>query len=416
MRKILSGRRGSDKGQFTIQIGVSLSDLTFQLPIPSATPTGGGALGFLVSWGDGSSDVIDASNYNGAAATHTYGSSGVKIIKISGAVRGWSFGSFPTEAAKLQQINNWGDFRFTQTQTFRNCVNMTQIDAPDTPRFDQPNMFLTFGSCTKMSRIHNIKNWNVQPITNMASFFYECDGLSQGATVGGNADLSQWDVTNVINFDFMFSFCDSMNFHMFKVDTSSVSANVPMRSMFQRCLSFNNDGFSDMNAWDTTKVRNTSFMFSAATSFNQDISNWDMSNNVSFDQMFAGNSGSAMAFNQPIGPWDTSLVASMNNIFTLCNSFDQDLSNWDLTAINSHNNTTPIMTQAIGSFGLSTANYDAMLIAWDGPGGSTLYPSMPSGSILNFGSSQYSAAPSSAATAHGNLVTKWGGIIDGGPI
>lgn len=415
MRKILSGRRGSGKGDFTIRVGVNLGSLSFQLPIPSATPTGGGNLGFLVSWGDGSSDVIDASNYNGAAATHTYGSSGTKIIKISGAVRGWSFGSFPTEAAKLEQINNWGDFRFTETQTFKDCTNLQIIDAPDTPRFDQPNMFQTFRSCTKMSRINNIKNWNVQPITNMSSFFYECTGIKTGATVGGNADISNWDVKNVTKYDFMFSFCDDMNFHMFKVDTSSAGVNITARSMFQACDVFNNDGFSDMNNWDTSKIVNTSFMFSAATSFNQDISNWEVKNITNMSQMFAGNSGSPMAFNQPIGPWDTSSVQVMNNIFTLCNSFDQDLSNWDLTTINNHNNTLSVMTQAIGSFGLSTANYDAMLIAWDGPGGSTPYPNMPSGSILNFGSSQYTGS-GAAATAHGNLSTKWGGIIDGGPV
>ena len=410
MRKILSGRRSSNKGEFIIKVLVSGAN-TFQLPIPSATPTGGGVLGFLVAWGDGSSDVIDASNYNGAAATHTYSSTGTKTIKITGAVRGWSFATFSTEAQKLGEINNWGDFRFTENETFENCINMTQIDAPDIPWFEESDMHSTFNACTKLSRIANIKNWNVQPIKRFDQFFGNCSALKSGATIGGDADISTWDVSDATSFDYMFDQCTNWNGHMFKVNTSGKS-NVDMTAMFQNCDNFNNSGFTDMNAWDTSGVNDMAFMFSAAEAFNSPIGSWDVSGVVDMRSMFTGNNGLPMAFNQPIGSWDVSNVTQMQGILTFCNSFDQDLSGWKLTGINTFSNVNAILTQAIGSFGLSTANYDALLIAWD----AYSYPSMPAGSTFNFGSSQYSASPSAAATAHASLITKWGGIIDGGPI
>jgi len=409
MRKILSGRRSSSKGPFEIKVQVSGAN-TFQLPLPSATPTGGGTLGFVVEWGDGTSDDINASNYNGAVATHTYSSSGIKTIKITGAIRGWSFGSFSTEAVKLGEINNWGDFRFTENETFEGCQNLTQIDATDTPRFDGSSMRFTFNNCTKLNRINNIKNWNVQPIKDFNGFFRQC-GIKSGAIVGGNADLSLWDVEDATNFAFMFDGAIFWNGHMFRVNTSAQS-NVDMRAMFQKAVLFNNDGFTDMNNWDTSGVDGMAFMFSSAEVFDSPIGTWDVSGVTTMNNMFAGNNANPMAFNQSIGSWDVTAVTDMSNIMTRCNSFDQDLSGWKLTGINFFNNVGPIITQAIGSFGLSTANYDALLVGWD----AYSYPSMPAGSTFNFGSSQYSAAPSAAATAHASLITKWGGIIDGGPI
>ena len=44
-------------------------------------------------------------------------------------------------------------------------------------------------------------------------------------------------------------------------------------------------------------------MFDHATSFNQDLSSWDVSNNPGFQLMFEN----TPAFNQPLDSWDVSL-------------------------------------------------------------------------------------------------------------
>jgi surface protein len=156
--------------------------------------------------------------------------------------------------------------------------------------------------------------------------------------------------------------------------------------------------------------------FSRCYKFDRDISSWDTSSVTNMSSLFNG-FNDPMAFNQPIGSWDTSNVTNMNGIMRNCNSLDQDLSNWDLTAVNTNQggSQVPLCTSVSNSFTfpmvLSTANYDALLIALD----TVTYPSLPT-STIGFGLSKYSASPSAAATARASLVTKFGGIEDGGPI
>ena len=57
--------------------------------------------------------------------------------------------------------------------------------------------------------------------------------------------------------------------------------------------------------------------------------------------------------------------------------------------------------------GLSTANYDALLIAWDAKG------AMSYSGTVNFGGSKYTSG-GAADAARTSLISKWGGITDGG--
>ena len=75
----------------------------------------------------------------------------------------------------------------------------------------------------------------------------------------------------------------------------------------------------------TSYVKDMDMLFFEKEEFNQDISNWDVSNVINMSAMFAY----AESFNQDISGWDTGRVQNFNSMFAFAHSFCQDLSGWD---------------------------------------------------------------------------------------
>ena len=107
-------------------------------------------------------------------------------------------------------------------------------------------------------------------------------------------------------------------------ERAATSNVTDMEGMFFTDSSFN----QDISSWDVSNVTSMSFMFSDATSFNQDISSWDVSNVTSMRGMFYG----ATSFNQDISSWDVSNVTDMEYMFYDAKAFNQDLSQWCVPA------------------------------------------------------------------------------------
>jgi hypothetical protein len=89
-------------------------------------------------------------------------------------------------------------------------------------------------------------------------------------------------------------------------------------------------------------------------------------------------------------------------MFFNCSSYDQDMSGWDINQVTNFLNFCSGVT-------LSTANYNALLIAWDAQG------AMSYSGTVNFGGSTYTLG-GAAEAAHDSLELKWGTITDGGGV
>jgi surface protein len=291
-----------------------------------------------------------------------------------------------------------------------------------------------FHSCSSFTGI-GLSSWDVSGIIQLGSTFLNCSVL--------NADLSSWDVGNVTSFANCFYGCTIFNQNIGAWDMSSatnlsnmfftarafnnggsdtignwdVSSVTTMQGTFQNADNFNQDidGWTttsltnmsytfagtdsltySLNSWDTSNVTNFNSTFRDGN-YNQNISSWDTSSATTMARMFQSN----QSFNQPIGSWDTSSCLNFLYILYDADAFDQDISGW---TVSQATNLQGMMQNTSPS--LSTANYDALLIAWDAQGAMAY-----SGGAANFGVSQYSCR---AASAHSSLTTKWGGLTDGG--
>ena len=99
----------------------------------------------------------------------------------------------------------------------------------------------------------------------------------------------------------------------------------------------------------------TSFanFYGDCSNFDGDITNWD----VSGVSLMNGTFNRASVFNQDISSWDTSSVLSMSGMFNDATAFNQNIGGWDISSVFS-------CTFMLTDSGLSTANYDALLIGW----------------------------------------------------
>ena len=144
------------------------------------------------------------------------------------------------------------------------------------------------GLCSS-SEYGSMPAWDVSSVTDMSGWRGTASqGFYEKSTF--NADISNWDTSQVTN----------------------------MNSMFQGASAFN----QDIGSWNTEKVTNMGFMFDSASAFNHDIGSWNTAQVTSMAYMF----DSASSFNQDIGSWDTSQVTNMWGMFEGATSFNHEYS------------------------------------------------------------------------------------------
>ena len=75
-----------------------------------------------------------------------------------------------------------------------------------------------------------------------------------------------------------------------------------------------------------TNVTDMNSIFSYSK-FNNDISNWNVSNVTNMSRMFYNVPG----FNSDLSNWDVSNVTNMSQMFEVAVSFNSDISNWNIS-------------------------------------------------------------------------------------
>jgi surface protein len=370
------------------------------LPLPST-----GTYDFIVDWGDGNSNTVSAYNVGNQ---HTYATSGIKTVSVSGLMTHWSFNN-AGDKLKITSVLSGGYTGLTNLSGgFRGCSNLTFIENNPIWTRNVNTMYLMFHIATAFNS--DISNWNVSNVTDMYYMFGGATSFNQNIsgwntsnviTMTGmlsgtsfNSDISSWNVSNVTDMVSMFNNATSFNQDISSWNVSNVT---DMSSMFLSATNFNQplnswnvsnvtnmnqmfrlSGFNQpLNSWDTGNVSNMHQLFDNSP-FNQDISAWNVSNVIDMGYMFlsatnfnqplnswnvsnvtnmSGMLDSATSFNQPLNSWDISKVTNMNYTLSNATSFNQDISSWSVSSVTS-------MASILSNTSFSTTNYDLLLNSW----------------------------------------------------
>jgi surface protein len=164
-------------------------------------------------------------------------------------------------------------------------------------------------------KILTIEQWGDNAWTSMTGAFYGASNVTYNAT-----DVP--DLSGVTHMEATFMGASSFDGDLSGWNVSNVTNTW---SMFAGASSFN----GNLSAWDVSNVTTMQNMFWNASSFNGDLSGWDVRNVTNMRNMFFG----AASFNGDITGWNTGSVTILNATFAGATSFDQDLSNWNVSNV-----------------------------------------------------------------------------------
>ena len=244
-----------------------------------------------------------------------------------------------------QDISAWDTSNVTtMASMFKGATNFNQ-DISDWDVSSVTDMGYMFQNARAFNQ--DISDWDVSSVSRMWLMFYQASAFNNGGVA------LTWTTSSLQYPNYMFAQEDS-SAYIFNQDIGGWDMTKVLNSqgMFKGNTAFN----IDIGSWDMGLTTAPSLMFAGATAFNQDISDWDMSSATSFENMFNG----ASAFNNGGAAltWNTSSVLNMHQAFVNATSFNQNLGVWDVS------NATNVRMM-LANTALSTSNYDLLLVAWD---------------------------------------------------
>ena len=147
--------------------------------------------------------------------------------------------------------------------------------------------------------------------------------LNNGADRKHLRAVRQWGSTQWETMEGAFH--GATNMQITATDTPDLSEVTSMRAMFSNASSFN----SDISNWNVENVADMRLMFIFASSFNSDISNWNVENVADMRSMFVF----ASSFNGDISNWNVGNVTDMRAMFNGASSFNSDISRWNVANV-----------------------------------------------------------------------------------
>ena len=231
------------------------------------------------------------------------------------------FAVFKEALSFNQPLNNWNVSNVTTTsQMFQNATSFNQpLNSWETNAYSTTsnikNMSFMFDGAT--SFIASLNSWDTSGVTNISFMFRNINDSS------GNIEVSNWNVSNVIQSQYAFA--------------------------------FNPNSSPDLTSWDVSSMENIQSMLQG-TSFNSDIKQWNISNLTNATQFMGFADGNAPQF-LPNTRYDDILNAFANQTYhTTPTNLTIDFGKSKYTTAGATSRTTLITPVSSGGFGWTIAD------------------------------------------------------------
>ncbi len=216
-------------------------------------------------------------------------------------------------------IVDWGDGTSNTITTYNQPEATHSYAAPGTYTVTLAGQIEGFGfaaSGQDSSKLIDIARWGSVRLHNNGSQFRNCNNLTAFSAIDSP------DLSSVSNMSSMFYGASSFNGN---ISAWNVANATNMSEMFRGASAFN----QNLNTWNVANVTNMNNMFRQASSFNGNISSWNVANVTEFTGMF----WQASSFNQDISSWNVSNATFMGYMFYWASSFNANISAWNVTNV-----------------------------------------------------------------------------------
>jgi hypothetical protein len=255
-----------------------------------------------------------------------------------------------------------------------------------------------------------ITSWNQFEKTHMYDFAGEYTVTISGVIIGWSfatsslskdniISVNRWGVLQLNNNGGAFQSCTNLDLSTVS-DVLNLNGVTTLGNTFRNCTSLTT--INNINLWDTSLIQATNLMFWGATNFDDNLSNWDMSQLINATNMFFNASSFNNGGDSGINNWDVSALQIATGMFRNAISFVQPINNW--VVIN-------LTTASFFMVGKSTANYPASQL--DDIFNSWSFWSVQPNVSINFGLIEYTSAGVAGRGILTNLTNNWS--ISSGP-
>ena len=220
------------------------------------------------------------------------------------------------------------------SEAFRSCSSLSELAGLSDWNMDKvTKLASTFSGCSNLTDISVLKDWNIEKVTTLASTFGGCKGITN------LEPLSNWKTGSVTDFSSTFYGCafDDTT-ALSEWDTSSA---MTLASVFRGCKGITS--LDPLSNWKTGSVQNMSYAFCDCLNLTDIavLSGWDTSSVTNLSYMFSG--CSALDDITALSEWNTSKVSNVSYMFdgcsevsnALCLSTHQadDYTAWDMSKV-----------------------------------------------------------------------------------